>query len=220
MAFQTARQLKQNFKDASWGDSPISAPPVAVVEPDRILVMYLTFDQNLQLQPVQRMELLNGRAVETAEEEIVAQIRVDLASGTPLPPETASVQFDHYPSYFTVVLDAGNWQFFPENGGAADETMIFVREKPADTTGGPGMRYDPNKSFYNLSRRRIQGRDSIRCANYMLDRNGDPLDENESRTYSFNFLVRVPIKTPESGEDPWLTIIIDPTGQNQGPKRP
>ncbi|WP_157217260.1 hypothetical protein [Flavisphingomonas formosensis] len=219
MAFQTARQIKAHFKDASWGDSPISAPPAGVAEPDRILVMYLGFDQDFQLKPVQRAELLNGRTVEVAEEEIVAQIRVDLASGTPLPAEGAGVQFDHYPSYFTVVLDAGKWQFFPENGGAADETMIFVREKAADSNG-PGTRYDPNKSFYNLSRRRIQGRDSIRCANYMLDRQGRPMQENETRTYSFNFLVRVPINNPESGEDPWLTIIIDPTGQNQGPKRP
>jgi hypothetical protein len=133
------------------------------------------------------------------------------------------------PSYFTIVLDKDDWEFYypdPRNPSPAyretHDPIIFLDEKAI--IGSTGVRVaqpaERNKAFYNLEPvvKRIgeKGRAAIRCVNFFTRNDaGDPVEHNETIDYAFNLFLRIPFSNSAGSRK--ITIIIDPDSQNQGP---
>lgn len=118
-----------------------------------------------------------------------------------------------YRSYIILFVDEDSWKFH-EKGDAKDPVVFLV---------GDGK--TPNHSFYDADDYIIKMDNpnpnitkkinctSVAMINHMKDINEDDL-KNQSEVYHFDLFFEVASSSPNT---PTITVIIDPTGTNQGP---
>ncbi len=126
----------------------------------------------------------------------------------------------NHKSYIVIFMDEEYWKLASQNDGL---DAVYFRE----TQSGP-TQYRQNKTFYDaidlelkLKKSGGQGSTDVRTAvcfiNHMKDDQGDDLAE-DPYSYKFDIFFRAEFSNPIAGER--LTIIFDPTGDNQGPPLP
>jgi hypothetical protein len=132
------------------------------------------------------------------------------------------------PTYFTIVLDNDDWDFyFPDpgredmEGEEAQDPIVFIGRK-VTVVERPGLEperqetiYDPNTSFYDAAPVTVGDRKAVRCINFFRDAQSLPL-VGQAQHLGFEILVRIPFCVSPA-HDRKLVVIIDPDGQNQGP---
>lgn len=193
------------------------------VPPSHLYLVYISMDEDEII--VRHLEKdINPADVEREENELIkeAVLRNNNVSNFEL------IRFKK-PSFFTIVLDEDNWDFYYPAPTVEDfnfpeyhDPVIFLDEKAIILEQGSNYARIPkpfaeNHAFYNLLplTKRIRGefRQAIRCTNYFTKENGDLIDTTVD--YSFNIEILIPFsKTDPSSK---LRIVIDPDGQNQGP---
>lgn len=123
------------------------------------------------------------------------------------------------PTYITIVVDKDDWKFTWKDKPEHDP-VIFLPYKELDGT----QTYDENYSFYDAEPARVEGphgkkRHAVRCRNYVRNKNGPLATPNDKCRYCFEIYLEAPFSTPLSPVE-YITILIDPDGQNQGPPSP
>lgn len=202
--------------------------------PDRVYVVYISMDSNGALIVHQKPASLNGNDVNKVEDDVIDNI----IKTNPAPTNFSKMMFDR-PSYFTIVLDVDDWDFYypdPNNRYPSateyHDPVVFLEKKTIivevpSAGGGKWAKevydYVMNKSFYNMVSivkdvRRdgvTKQRSAIRCINFLsVNDDGDPPAQGQCAEFGFNILVRVPYSSDKKSK---VTLIIDPDGQNQGP---
>lgn len=133
------------------------------------------------------------------------------------PPKLPNHNFDgikwRRKSYIAVFLDEVNWRFHTRDGGKA--AWVFKAEPPMT----------PNHSFFDAKDVKLTlpnsftGRTDSRSALYFINhmkRNeaGDDLIEGDEQVFEFEMFLKVQFAEATTNT---LTVILDPTGTNQGP---
>jgi hypothetical protein len=127
------------------------------------------------------------------------------------------------PCYVTIVVDIPGWRL--QWGPRGLDPFAFRSSK--DVLKGGEIKpqyYDPNYSFleaekiYHLPGEKentlIPGNATVRCINFCKeDELGQDMTGTQVRSYCFEIYVLVPF----SQADSYVTVLIDPDGQNQGP---
>lgn len=123
------------------------------------------------------------------------------------------------PCYVVLTIDNPGWQVYWGND-PDHNTIRFQRRKDVDGSAGPDL-YKENFSFYDGDRIQfdVDGQlyDAFQCINYVRDENGN-LGRRQKRDYCFEIYLQAPFETVVGDEEPRITILIDPDGQNQGPR--
>ena len=123
------------------------------------------------------------------------------------------------PSYYTLVIDTPGWNFCYDGEYANYDPFIFFHEKEAIVDGRIVVaKKHPNWSFFNAEMVKVGGSNAVRCINFCKKPGGDdPLPYKECCPFGFNIYLNVPLAGSRA-PDARTIIIIDPTGENQGPK--
>jgi hypothetical protein len=191
--------------------------------PTAAYLVYIGLDTNEQLVIQHRYNSnIGAAAIADTEEALMA----DAISSAPVwyaGENFDTIKFNRQRSYFSLVLDIENWEFYyPSPGpnqpipGETHDPLVFVERKSPT-----GIRKDPNFSFYNATKihpRNAAGtvRNGVRFTNFLTENaNGDPLQGRQN--FCFEIYIRAPFSKDPALAGEYITIIIDPDGQNQGP---
>jgi hypothetical protein len=183
--------------------------------PEDICLLYIRVDHDSGLHVRHYQDQLNGRTVDQAEADLLAEAR---PSGDRAKPHLKGQNFEGMvfdrPSWFTILLDEAEWSFFSDPAVPGNDPIVFLAQKDGDATG---KQFDPNHSFYDAELVRVDGRPAVRCINFCkTDAAGTPLPTGATTNFCYEINLRAPFALP--GSESHITIIIDPTGENRGPK--
>jgi hypothetical protein len=164
-------------------------------------------------------------AVEAAEIELLELARRDGDSTKDF--TRVSLTLDglwfYAPSWFTIVIDTDDWDFCYKGDFKNYDQFMFYGQK--DRIVGNATipdEKDENHSFFNAEADTIRaGRDparnAVRCRNYFKMPNEDGADLDRISPFGFNIFLHIPLERLIGAENR-AVIIIDPTGENRGPK--
>jgi hypothetical protein len=188
--------------------------------PDEVFLIYLRVDRDSGLHVSHYRDKLDGRSIADAEAALMAEARPryrnpDDRYGEGKPHRVGSnfegLDFST-PCYFTIILDEARWRFYDDPAAPMNDPIVFLAEKH-------GQIFDPNDSFFDATIITPKGRPGLRCINFVrADAAGTPIPEGQSRRFCFEIHLSAPFSLP--GSQRHITIIIDPTGENQGPRPP
>ena len=115
------------------------------------------------------------------------------------------------PYYLTFVIDNAGWKIHWGPDGRSDP-LIFRRSKP----GSNDIYLTDNYTFFDAEPVPHLGQgDAFRCINYHLADDGHAVQENSPKKYCFQIYLETPFALNRQTH---VVIIIDPDGQNQGPR--
>lgn len=128
------------------------------------------------------------------------------------------INFDD-PSYYTLVIDVPNWNFCGEGVYASYDPFVFFHEKEETINGRIAIaKKQQNWSFFNAEMTKVGGSNAVRCINFCKEPGTeDNLPPKARSPFGFNIYLAVPIAGRQASDDRSI-IIIDPTGENEGPK--
>jgi hypothetical protein len=121
------------------------------------------------------------------------------------------------PCYITMVLDIPGWKFYWRDNPNQDP-IVFLQYKDLRGIGAPA--YTKNTTFFDAELDDITPSSSyahkaLRFINHFRDENDKPLHGKDLR-YCFEIYLEAPFFI--AGQSSYITILIDPDGQNQGPQ--
>lgn len=121
------------------------------------------------------------------------------------------------PYYITFVIDNAGWRFYWDQA-QLHEAIRFLERK--DEPGNFKTYEKENYSFFDAKPHINLGLgDAFRVTNYYRDENGTITDPHALKEYCFQIYLQTPFKDPAGlGQSPNITMLIDPDGQNQGPR--
>ena len=121
-------------------------------------------------------------------------------------------------SYYTLVIDMPTWNFCWDGEYANYDPFIFFHEKEENIDGRIVVaKKQPNWSFFNAEMVKTGGSNAVRCINFCKETGGDNnLPPKARSAFGFNIYLNVP-NASRSAPAARTIIIIDPTGENQGP---
>jgi len=227
-----ARQLLNTAKGTNHDiyDRRLTAavpwPPYAVV-PRCIYFYYMVVDNDNKLKvdhyfynmgpdlnnPVQWDHIPYDR-VPAIIDALASQGRTGAATpGTLLPDNNfRKIVWDHR-SYVAVVVDESNWNLHRRSSG--NSALVFNVDKPGE----------PNRSFFDAldidvhvtdSKGNVDTRSGVYFVNHMMmDSQGTTLNTAELMYFDMYFAVNFNDRAATP-----ITVIVDPTGTNQGPPTP
>jgi len=121
-------------------------------------------------------------------------------------------------SYYTLVIDMPTWNFCWNGDYANYDPFIFFHEKEEIMDGRIKVaKKQPNWSFFNAEMVKVGDSNAVRCINFCKETGGDNnLPPKVRSAFGFNIYLNVPVAS-RSAPTARTIIIIDPTGENQGP---
>ncbi|MEA3017902.1 MAG: hypothetical protein QOI38_2624 [Sphingomonadales bacterium] len=200
--------------------------------PAHLYVLYISMAPEGKLIVRHVQDDITPSDIDAAEDRLIAAaMQATAPAGT-----LDSIKFTE-PSYFTIVLDVADWDFYypaPSNptpdAGLMHDPIAFLEKKTilielpvgSDNWVKIERAFSKNYTFFNAQPLEKQvgatRRKAVRCINFLTKNdNGDPLDMCATQDFGFNILVQVPLV--QGGVDK-VTLLIDPSSQNQGPPPP
>ncbi len=127
------------------------------------------------------------------------------------------INFDA-PSYYTLVIDMPEWDLCNDGVYANYDPFMFFQEKEETIDGRiVASKKQQNWSFFNAEMVRVGGSCAVRCINFCKEPGGDNnLPPKARSAFGFNIYLNIPLAGAGKPGARAL-IIIDPTGENQGP---
>lgn len=187
------------------------------VAPTSVFMIYMRFDATGELI-VRQLRYQDfgddGRTLEQAEEDLLAIAQAAPFAG----PHAVGTNFKDMrwtrPYFMTFVIDNPGWKFY-WGVDQRHEAIRFLERK--DAQGNFQIYEDENHSFFDAEQGIALGHgEAFRCRNYHRDANGPLLDARAVK-YCFEIYLQSPFKVP-TGNSTHITVLIDPDGQNQGPR--
>jgi hypothetical protein len=178
--------------------------------PKAVYLVYIKFDENGQLVVRQAFSPFeSGETVEAAEKRVFKRIEAG---------KYDDINFENMtwkkPCYLTYVLANPGWKFYWRNSDIRHAPMRFFRRKnkiPPTT-----KIYRENHAFFDAARFDMFGKlSAFRCVNFVCDEDGK-LGDLERIDYCFQVYLEAPFSL--AGKERNVIMLIDPDGQNQGPK--
>lgn len=199
----------------NYGD-PIRSPPgTAYPAPDCLYMVFLEFGADGKLI-VKQLFAPQLAATVAATENGLFDDAVDNNG-------VLSTNFENLvwnrPCYVTFVLRNVGWKFYWRDQPKQHDSINFLQNKEGQID--LGKTYVQNKSFYNGKHIKVKDKngidhDAVRCENYVRDGNGNAIPPGKSVDYCFEIYLEAPFALPHPATH--ITIIIDPDGENQGPR--
>lgn len=213
----TAFSAKRKSHGASVKDPfPVSWPGTGPIT--SLYFVYIAVDATQNLVVRQFYDTLGTRTIDEAEIDTFRQAAGGTGSATPKGFNFENLIFKE-PCYFTMALDHPTWQFYDYNFPDHDPFIFITRKEKIIGGRELTVSYDPNYSFFDARVKPIPGyaQSSVRCINHFrADLWGRRVANYEVQNYGFEIYIRIPFALRGGGEQ-YVTILIDPDGQNQGP---
>jgi hypothetical protein len=188
--------------------------------PKWAMLTAITIDQSFGLR-ARTWEMPIADSIEATEARLLALALSPADEGKGLVSQTLDGIRFHEPSYYTLVIDGQDWDFCYDGKYPGFDPFIFFASK-AEVVGD---RVDPkpkdeNWSFLNAEPVKVGGLNAVRCINFFKQPGSqDDLPPYVSSPFGFNIYLHIPL-AKRLVEGPRAVIIIDPTGENQGPRPP
>jgi len=190
--------------------------------PTSLFMIYLKFDDAGKL--IARQLRFNdfgspangNRTLDQAEDDLLTEAR--LGAGTHLERSNFQGMTWQRPYYVTFVIDNAGWQFYWSQA-ALHEAIRFLERK--DEPGNFKTYESENHTFFDAKDDIPLASlgDAFRVVNYYRDQNGPIVAPAVKREYCFEIYLQAIFKDPAGvGQPTHITVLIDPDGQNQGPR--
>jgi len=209
-------QTASNFSFAGNFGDPIRTPrPGGYSPPTSMHLVYLEFDA--------AGKLVVRQLFAPQLEPTIDLTSVDLYHKAKSGADVLSTNFENLiwntPCYITFVIHNVDWKFYWRDGARPHDGIKFLSEK--ETLVGAPKTYVQNKSFYAARHFRLKDRnhiehDAITVENHIRDGNGAAIPMGKHVDYCFEIYLEAPFLLPHPSTH--LTLILDPDGQNQGPR--
>lgn len=179
--------------------------------PKSVYMIYMHFDEDGQFVVQQLYEKKFKDTVADAEKRLLKAATSE--SGTDVKYNFADIVWTT-PYYVTFVIDNKNWRIHWGLQGK-DDPIRFLERKAGSTQ----LYVTDNYTFYAAERVEDLGRgDAFRCINYHIQEDGQPVKKGAPRDYCFQIYLEAPFALSPSNSGTHIVLIVDPDGQNQGPR--
>lgn len=212
--------------DPAFETDPIRWEMGAYETPTSLFMIYMKFDDTGQLIVRQfryddfRTPAGAGLTVAQAEDELLGEARQDQPGGAHYDGSNFLEMLWTRPYYLTFVIDNPNWEFYWDPS-PRHEAMRLLKRK--DVPGSFKEYEEKNFTFYNADPNipLAADGDAFRVTNHFRDASAPIVAQSGKIDYCFELYLRAPFKDPSpgtTGQPTHVTVLIDPDGQNQGPR--
>jgi hypothetical protein len=180
-------------------------------KPDSLYMIYMRFDETGQLV-VKQLQKLGGVAEGTVRGAEEALLTLARSRNGHIGVNFEGIEWRRQ-HYITFVIDNPGWTFF-WGEDPRHEAIRFLRRKDGD-----GDLYTKeNHTFFDAVTLdpKLGAGEAFRCINYFRNEFGD-LSYGPAVVYCFEIVLQAPFLANSSVESR-IRLIIDPDGQNQGPR--
>jgi hypothetical protein len=181
---------------------------LGLAKPSWVYMIYLYFNPDGKLVVGQLEQAFGPGGLDGAERSLLQRARNDDFDEI----NFRSIRWQR-PYYLTFVIDNEAWKFHWGRDGDNDPLRFMFRKPDSSDT------YETNNyTFFDSVKRPNLGRgDAFRVVNYHLNQQGNPLATGQVVKYSFEIALETPFRRAFNPQT-HIVLIIDPDGQNQGPR--
>jgi hypothetical protein len=183
--------------------------PDRFAEPRSVYMIYMKFDATGKFIVKQLSELDYPDNLVAAEGRL---LRAATGNGATLGSNFRNIVWKR-PYYLTFVIDNPGWKVYWGPTGREDPIRFLYRK-----AGSTDTYITKNYSFFDAKPVHSLGSgDAFRLINYHLNENGYPVPAGQPEDYCFQIYLESPFAI-STNPHTHIVIIVDPDGQNQGPR--